>query len=436
MNLLRLAPAGIPQLRSAVHAAQTPHTTPPPSHSPPTPLPITHSINMSKSRPSNVVASEGVTPSSMADWGPVFAPGSLDCSRFTSRLRSLTEYGGSLGCTLAELDAVRRLCELWCRGCIAVVAVGRSDTLWWPAILTQGRSYCPYHYHLSTDEAVYVLSGEGELRQGVDKAGNPVKCAVRAGDYIHWPAGSASHAHLLTATSSTLRYLAFSYTDTADVCVYPDSNKIMASGAAHGQSFKFPQWFPAELAVPYWAGEANPKNVAQGAAGTGAGDGAHLGAGASAGAGAGAGTSADAGDSAAPTSWTAPALPAPAPVAMGDDGRPDNVVNAENVATATMAKYGLDTRLSEHDCSAFHWDFKNLTGSLPYDKDAILGASIVTLPPVRELGLVTWHACVCTCSRLVSLAGAGQDRVPFPLPHGHGGSHLRAGRVWYAASRR
>ncbi len=83
------------------------------------------------------------------------------------------------------------------------------------------KSNFPYHYHVKNVETFFILSGNGELKtvEGIK--------AVKAGDFIHFPA-NPDGAHKLTNTSETedLVYIDFDAVHDLDVCVYPDSNKI------------------------------------------------------------------------------------------------------------------------------------------------------------------------------------------------------------------
>lgn len=86
--------------------------------------------------------------------------------------------------------------------------------------LQPGKTTFPYHYHTGIEEGAFVLSGTGELRIGTEKV------AVRAGDYLAFPAGPDC-AHALTNTGEQpLQYLVFSNQNTTDIIGYPDSKKF------------------------------------------------------------------------------------------------------------------------------------------------------------------------------------------------------------------
>ena len=53
-------------------------------------------------------------------------------------------------------------------------------------VASQGKTGFPFHYHASDDEAAYILSGTGRMRQGV---GASTFTDVSAGDFIVWTHG-------------------------------------------------------------------------------------------------------------------------------------------------------------------------------------------------------------------------------------------------------
>ena len=81
-----------------------------------------------------------------------------------------------------------------------------------------------YHYHLANEEALFVLAGEGTLRlPGREQA-------IRAGDYVAFPAGETG-AHAVENTSNRpLRCLFFSTIREPDVTIYPDDEELVVEG--------------------------------------------------------------------------------------------------------------------------------------------------------------------------------------------------------------
>lgn len=89
--------------------------------------------------------------------------------------------------------------------------------------LPPGQVSCPFHYHLREDEVFYIISGRGLLRFG-DSVHE-----LRPGDTVSCPAG-LKKAHQLACpkdASEDLIYLAIGHRDPHEVCIYPDSGKIM-----------------------------------------------------------------------------------------------------------------------------------------------------------------------------------------------------------------
>ncbi len=91
--------------------------------------------------------------------------------------------------------------------------------------LPPGKSNYPYHYHLTSEETFYIISGTGILKtlEGEKE--------VRAGDLLFFPAGEQG-AHKLTNASDSdpLVYIDFDTIADPNVCVYPDSNKVGVYG--------------------------------------------------------------------------------------------------------------------------------------------------------------------------------------------------------------
>lgn len=87
--------------------------------------------------------------------------------------------------------------------------------------LPPGRTACPFHYHQREDEVVFILSGRGILRYGEELK------ELRAGDCVSCPAGTKVAHQIANPFSEDLVYLAIGPYDGDEVCVYPDSGKIM-----------------------------------------------------------------------------------------------------------------------------------------------------------------------------------------------------------------
>jgi len=87
-----------------------------------------------------------------------------------------------------------------------------------------GHSMCPFHHHLREDEVFFVLSGRGVLRYGDDVR------VLRAGDCVSCPAGTEVAHQIANPFDEDLIYLAIGCHDPHEVCVYPDTGKVMVRG--------------------------------------------------------------------------------------------------------------------------------------------------------------------------------------------------------------
>lgn len=87
--------------------------------------------------------------------------------------------------------------------------------------LPPGRTMCPFHYHQREDEVFFVLSGRGVLRYGDDLR------VLRAGDCVSCPAGTQVAHQIANPFAEDLVYLAIGPHDPDEVCVYPDTGKVL-----------------------------------------------------------------------------------------------------------------------------------------------------------------------------------------------------------------
>ena len=116
-------------------------------------------------------------------------------------------------------------------------------------ILQPGKMVCPFHNHRVSEEMFLILEGSGTLRFGSEEY------PLKVHDIIACPPGGRDVAHQIINTSDTeLRYLCLSTSEEADICEYPDSNKMMAY--ARGEEDKrFRHIAKMEQAVDYYDGE-------------------------------------------------------------------------------------------------------------------------------------------------------------------------------------
>ncbi len=108
-----------------------------------------------------------------------------------------------------------------------------------------GKRLFPRHYHMLEEEQAIVLEGEVTLLLG-DEAH-----AMRPGDYVCFPAGRRIGHSFLNSGSGPCRYLIIGERKAADVCVYPDSNKLAVPALGERAHV-----FDKTATRGYWAGEA------------------------------------------------------------------------------------------------------------------------------------------------------------------------------------
>ena len=114
-------------------------------------------------------------------------------------------------------------------------------------VVPPGKISCPFHSHRAEEEMFFIVSGTGTLRYGAESR------KVRAGDFICCPTGGAETAHQLINDSDTpLAYISVSTMMPAEVCEYPDSNKIGAFGVGEPRMRHMTM---TDSHVDYWQGE-------------------------------------------------------------------------------------------------------------------------------------------------------------------------------------
>ncbi|HVV53313.1 MAG TPA: cupin domain-containing protein [Polyangia bacterium] len=112
-----------------------------------------------------------------------------------------------------------------------------------------GKRAFQYHAHLSNEEAIYVLEGEGTLRLGGREL------PLRAGDYVAFPVGEENAHQIINTSSGVLRYLCLSTMLEPEVVKYPDTDKLaVMAGAPPTAGFRAVFRLGGEP-VGYWDGE-------------------------------------------------------------------------------------------------------------------------------------------------------------------------------------
>lgn len=92
-------------------------------------------------------------------------------------------------------------------------------------VVPPGKRSCPFHSHRAEEEMFFVVRGRGTLRYGTETR------PIRAGDVICCPTGGPETAHqIVNDSDADLAYLSVSTMMPAEVCEYPDSQKIGAFG--------------------------------------------------------------------------------------------------------------------------------------------------------------------------------------------------------------
>lgn len=87
--------------------------------------------------------------------------------------------------------------------------------------LGPGRQSSPAHYHIFEEEHVYILEGALTVRIGPDAY------AMKAGDYVCFPAGQKAGHCLVNDSGATCRYVIVGERNPNEVVVYTDSNKVL-----------------------------------------------------------------------------------------------------------------------------------------------------------------------------------------------------------------
>ena len=103
--------------------------------------------------------------------------------------------------------------------------LGAKDLGYSYDVVPPGKRSCPFHSHRGEEEMFFIVRGTGTLRYGSETR------KLRAGDVICCPTGGPETAHqIINDSDAELAYLSISTMQPAEVCEYPDSNKIGAFG--------------------------------------------------------------------------------------------------------------------------------------------------------------------------------------------------------------
>jgi uncharacterized cupin superfamily protein len=122
--------------------------------------------------------------------------------------------------------------------------LGAKDLGYSYDVVPPGKRSCPFHSHRGEEEMFFIVKGKGLLRYGSETR------TIRAGDVICCPTGGPETAHqIVNDSDAELAYLSISTMHPAEVCEYPDSNKIgaFAGGVRHMTR--------TSDGLDYWTGE-------------------------------------------------------------------------------------------------------------------------------------------------------------------------------------
>jgi uncharacterized cupin superfamily protein len=107
--------------------------------------------------------------------------------------------------------------------------------------LPPGKQSCPFHYHMLEEEHMYALEGTATLRLG------DTRYTLKPGDYVCFPAGQRAGHALVNEGTAPFRFLMIGERNPNEVCVYPDSGKVMV------RSLKI--LLRGDAKMEYWDGE-------------------------------------------------------------------------------------------------------------------------------------------------------------------------------------
>ena len=107
-----------------------------------------------------------------------------------------------------------------------------------------GQRLAPLHYHMLEEEQALILEGEVRLFLGDETFD------LKAGDYACFPAGQKIGHSFMNSGTGPCSYLMIGTRNPADVCVYPDSNKLAVNALKSKDDI-----FDMGALRRYWDGE-------------------------------------------------------------------------------------------------------------------------------------------------------------------------------------
>lgn len=107
-----------------------------------------------------------------------------------------------------------------------------------------GMRLAPLHYHMQEEEHALILEGQVALLLGDERF------AMKAGDYVCFPVGRKVGHSFMNSGTGPCSYLMIGERNPSDVCVYPQSNKIMVRALCDANDI-----FDMSGVRRYWDGE-------------------------------------------------------------------------------------------------------------------------------------------------------------------------------------
>jgi uncharacterized cupin superfamily protein len=115
-----------------------------------------------------------------------------------------------------------------------------------------GRRLCPTHYHMLEEEHALILEGQVTLILG------DARHDMKPGDYVCFPAGWKIGHSLMNRGPGPCSYLMIGERNPNEVCVYPDSNKMLVSALRTRDDI-----FDMSGIRNYWDGEQTAEEFAR-----------------------------------------------------------------------------------------------------------------------------------------------------------------------------